>query len=116
MLRCDPGDFGTPREPLWSLLYRYWFWGWLFHDVNVGDALRRHASRRHNVAMRAWLPTYMGRWCLSSAALLVVAVPVERVSAAQHAAALLYTGAVLAALVTFVTLAIWTFLRRDAAI
>lgn len=115
MLRCDPGAFGTPREPLWSLLYRYWFWGWLFHDVNVGDALRRHASRRHNVAMRTWLPTYIARWCASSAACLVIAIPVERTSA-WHAAALLYTGAVVGALVSTLALAIWTFLRRDAAI
>src|SRR5690242_3331676 len=36
MLRADPTLFGTVHEPLWSLLYRYWFWGWLFRDVNEG--------------------------------------------------------------------------------
>jgi hypothetical protein len=52
-------------EPLWHVLYRYWFWGWLFLDVNTGDLLRRAAAWRHNVRQRVHLPVYMRRWLVA---------------------------------------------------
>ena len=63
-------------EPLWHLLYRYWFWGWLFHDVNRGDLLRRAAAWRHNVAQRVHLPVYMRRWSACLVATFAIAYPI----------------------------------------
>ncbi|MEP7205479.1 MAG: hypothetical protein ABI920_00960 [Casimicrobiaceae bacterium] len=113
MLHSDPDLFGTPREPLWSLLYRYWFWGWLFRDVNLGDPIRRHASWRHNIAMRACLPTYMGRWFTCAAATALVAQGVEASTATAVLPALFYTGSVLGSLIFIVVATIWMFLARD---
>lgn len=48
--------------PFRTLLYRYFFFGWLFHDVNRGTLLERAAAWRHNRAQARWLPTYMRRW------------------------------------------------------
>lgn len=113
MLPSDPILFSTAREPLWSLLYRYWFWGWLFQDVNSGDPVRRHASRRHNLAMRAWLPTYMGRWLICTGATALVAQGVEASTAPPVLPAIFYTGSVLGSVVFIVVVTIWMFLARD---
>src|SRR5687767_11851456 len=45
-----------------TLLYRYFFFGWLFLDVNRGNVFERSAAWRHNQAQARWLPTYMRRW------------------------------------------------------
>jgi len=45
-----------------SLLYRYFFFGWLFKDVGSGDVFERAAAVRHNREQARWLPTYMMRW------------------------------------------------------
>jgi len=48
--------------PFSTLLYRYFFFGWLFKDVNHGSLLERAAAWRHNREQARWLPTYMRRW------------------------------------------------------
>jgi len=45
-----------------TLLYRYFFFGWLFKDVSRGNVLERAAALRHNRAHAHWLLTYMRRW------------------------------------------------------
>ena len=45
-----------------ELLYRYWFYGWLFRDVNRGNHFERHAAWRHNQERARWLLTYLRRW------------------------------------------------------
>lgn len=45
-----------------TLLYRYFFFGWMFKDVNRGNMFERSAAWRHNQAQARWLPTYMRRW------------------------------------------------------
>ncbi|MES2940679.1 MAG: hypothetical protein V4864_23575 [Pseudomonadota bacterium] len=45
-----------------TLLYRYFFFGWLFQDVNRGSRFERVAAWRHNQAQARWLPLYMRRW------------------------------------------------------
>lgn len=110
MWRTDPRLFGTAREPLWSLLYRYFFWDWLFHDVNQGDLLRRSASWRHNLAMRRCLPTYMGRWLACTAATALAAQGAEAATGPSVVPAIFYTGAVLAVVVFCIALVLWMFL------
>jgi len=112
MLRADPRLFGTIHEPLWSLLYRYWFWGWLFQDVNEGDLLARHASWRHNAAMRACLRTYMWRWLACTAATSAVAQGVQAATTTSFVPAIFYTSSVLAVMVFVIALVIWVFLQR----
>ncbi|HSV34107.1 MAG TPA: hypothetical protein VLI46_01060 [Ramlibacter sp.] len=45
-----------------TLLYRYFFFGWLFKDVSRGNLLERAAAWRHNQERAHWLLTYMHRW------------------------------------------------------
>jgi hypothetical protein len=52
-------DAGPPFR---TLLYRYFFFAWLFRDVNRGSRLERAAAWRHNRDQARWLPTYLRRW------------------------------------------------------
>src|SRR4051812_49820763 len=45
-----------------SLLYRYFFFGWLFRDATRGTLFERAAAWRYNREQARWLPKYMGRW------------------------------------------------------
>lgn len=54
----------APSPRFRTLLYRYFFFGWLFHDASVRDLIQRAAALRHNRAMARWLPTYMKRWAV----------------------------------------------------
>jgi hypothetical protein len=45
-----------------TLLYRYFFFGWLFKDASRGSRIERAAAWRHNRAHAHWLLTYMRRW------------------------------------------------------
>lgn len=45
-----------------SLLYRYFFFGWLFKDAGSDDVFQRAAAVRHNREQARWLPIYMMRW------------------------------------------------------
>lgn len=48
--------------PFRTLLYRYFFFGWLFRDASRGNGFERMAAWRHNQSQARWLPTYMRRW------------------------------------------------------
>lgn len=45
-----------------TLLYRYFFFSWLFKDVNKGNMLERSAAYRYNKEHAYWLFTYLRRW------------------------------------------------------
>ena len=102
-------------EPLWHLLYRYWFWGWLFLDVNTGDLVRRAAAWRHNVRQRVHLPVYMRRWCAVLVASASIAVVIETGLNVPKVAAPFYVWAVLCVIVEVVAAIAWLFLREHRA-
>lgn len=52
--------------PFKILLYRYFFFSWLFKDVNKGDVYERSAAWRYNRTQARWLPTYLRRWLFLS--------------------------------------------------
>lgn len=45
-----------------TLLYRYFFFGWLFKDVGKGDLYERASAWRYNLQQARWLATYLRRW------------------------------------------------------
>jgi hypothetical protein len=53
-----------------SLLYRYFFFSWLFHDADCGNRLERIAAWHHNRAQAHWLLTYLKRWLVLGLLLL----------------------------------------------
>jgi hypothetical protein len=50
--------------PFRTLLYRYFFFAWLFRDASARDLIERAAALRHNRDAARWLPTYMKRWAV----------------------------------------------------
>jgi hypothetical protein len=45
-----------------TLLYRYFFFDWMFKDARRGDVFERAAAWRYNHEQAHWLLTYMRRW------------------------------------------------------
>jgi len=104
-------------ESLRSLLYRYWFWEWLFVDLASASGLyQRSAAWRHNVAQRRHLPIYMRRWLVLTAANLSVAAVLEKALAWMLSAAVFYTNGCIAVCVVVVAFVGWIFLGRSAPI
>lgn len=103
----------TPTDlPLRTLLYRYFFYGWLFKDAGQGNAWERSAAWRHNREQARWLPTYLRRWALLMVLLFLAAVVVEVALVAPAVSAWLYVPSILAAPYGAVTGVCWLFLIR----
>jgi hypothetical protein len=70
-----------------ALLYRYWFYDWLFRDASRGTLLERSSALRYNRQQARWLPTYLRRMtvlgliCYAMAAFIEVALDAPRMSA-----------------------------------
>ena len=67
--------------PFRTLLYRYFFFGWLFEDMSRQRGLfDRAAAWRHNQQQSRWLPLYMRRYCVTGMLLLGLGWLVETLS------------------------------------
>ncbi|HVO86899.1 MAG TPA: hypothetical protein VMV45_00030 [Casimicrobiaceae bacterium] len=110
MLFVDTSLFGSPNESLLSLLYRYWFWGWLFMDASHRDLFKRAAALQHNIRQRVHLPCYMRRWSVCVVMMLALGFALERDIANPWSIASAYTAAVLSLTVLVVTASGWVLL------
>jgi len=97
--------------PFSILLYRYFFFGWLFKDVNRGNVLERAAAWRHNREQARWLPTYMRRWLWVGIVLYALGQGVEFLLQAPGASVVFYLPCALAVPVNAVIAAAWVGLR-----
>src|SRR5882762_1126940 len=93
--------------PFHSLLYRYFFYGWLFCDASRGNRLEQAAALRHNRAQAHWLPTYMRRWLVLGALFFCVAAFCETALSSPHVSALFYVPSVLSMPINVVTAVCW---------
>ena len=53
-----------PVEPFRALLYRYFFFDWLFRDASRGTLLERESALRFNREMSHHLLVYLRRWLM----------------------------------------------------
>ena len=106
----------TPSTlPLRTLLYRYFFYGWLFRDAWRGSLWERSAAKRHNREQARWLPTYMRRWLVLMVLLFTTGLLVEVALQLPMGSALFYVPSVLTVPFTAVTAICWLFLTRSTA-
>ncbi|MEO7336964.1 MAG: hypothetical protein ABIV63_10315 [Caldimonas sp.] len=98
-----------------TLIYRYFFFGWLFHDVTRGNLFERSAAWRHNRAQARWLPTYMRRWFVVGALSYAGGVFVELVIGAPVASTLLYVPGALSVPINAVIVVAWAGLKALSA-
>jgi hypothetical protein len=104
-----------PPRSFFELLYRYWFYGWLFRDVNHGNRFERLVAWRHNQYCARWLPTYLLRWTVLGLSFAMMGglangllVPMGAPAALE---ALLFLPSIVSVSVDAVTLAAWVGLK-----
>jgi hypothetical protein len=93
--------------PFRSLLYRYFFYGWLFRDASRGNRFDQASALRHNREQARWLPVYMRRWLVLGALLFCVAAICETALQSPQLSALFYVPSVLSMPVNLVTAVCW---------
>ncbi len=94
-----------------TLLYRYFFFGWLFRDVNQGSLLERAAAWRHNRTQARWLPTYMRRWLWCGVLLYGLGTLAEWLLDAPGVSVVFYVPSALSVPINAVILAAWVGLK-----
>ena len=94
-----------------TLLYRYFFFGWLFKDVNHGNVFERAAAWRHNRTQARWLPTYLRRWLWCGAIFYGLGGIFEWLLNAPGVSVLFYVPSALSVPVNAVIGAAWLGLR-----
>lgn len=83
-------DCGRLELPFRTLLYRYFFFGWLFRDASAGSFLERAAALQFNRERRIYLATYLRRWLGLVVVSYALGILAESSLAAGVAAALCY--------------------------
>lgn len=94
-----------------TLLYRYFFFGWLFRDVTRGSVFERAAAWRHNREQAHWLPTYLWRWMGWGLFFYGLGGVVEIILESPGLSLLFYVPSALSVPVAAVTLAAWIGLK-----
>jgi hypothetical protein len=92
-----------------TLLYRYFFFAWLFKDVGRGKLFERAAAWRYNVEQARWLPTYMRRYIVCG--LLLVALGDLAEPLAPFVAACFFVPGLVMVPMTAVAFIGWLWLR-----
>jgi hypothetical protein len=94
-----------------TLLYRYFFFGWMFRDASRGNLLERAAAWRHNRAQAHWLFTYMRRWLFSGVLMYALGGFVELVLGAPVLSAFFYVPSALSVPMNAVIAVAWLGLK-----
>lgn len=108
MTTADRGDDGPAFR---TLLYRYWFFAWLFRDVARGTLYERAAAWRHNREQARWLPTYMWRWIVLGTLLFAIGAVAEHAGAAAPVASIFFVPSAISVPVNAVIGAAWLGLK-----
>lgn len=95
----------------WTLLYRYFFFDWLFRDVTTGTLFERAAAWRYNRGQARWLPKYMWRWLAWGLAFYGLGGVLELGLDAPVLSMLFYVPSALAVPVNAVIAAAWLGLK-----
>ncbi|AKJ30309.1 hypothetical protein AAW51_3618 [Caldimonas brevitalea] len=97
--------------PLRTLLYRYWFFAWLFRDVGRGNVFERAAAWRHNQEQARWLPTYMKRWLVVGLGAFMAGALVEQSAGGGWLASLFFVPSAISLPVNAMLGAAWLGLK-----
>jgi hypothetical protein len=93
-----------------SVIYCFFFYGWLFRDASAGTFLERAAAWAHNKRQSRWLPTYLRRWLFMGGMLLAMAAFCESVLACPVLAAVFCVLVTITIAFEVVTGAAWVYL------
>jgi hypothetical protein len=93
------------------LLYRYFFFAWLFRDASVGSLLERAAALQFNRQRRIYLLTYLRRWLVLLVLSYALGILVESSFSAAVAAALCYGMTTICLAITATIARSWLMLK-----
>jgi uncharacterized membrane protein YedE/YeeE len=110
----QPATEARPVEPFGHLLYRYFFFDWLFRDVSRGSPLERAAARRFNCEMRRHLPAYLRRWIFVLIAGYTLGAGLENGFGSVYAAACCIGASCVSASVIFMIAYSWLTLKYSS--
>lgn len=94
-----------------TLLYRYFFFGWLYKDASRGNLFERAAALRYNKEHAHWLLTYMLRWLWCGLIFYTLGGFFEWVLESPLISMLFYVPGALAVPVNAVIVAAWIGLK-----
>ena len=77
-----------------SLLYRYFFFDWMFKDVRRGNRKACAAAWQHNLQQARWLSIYLRRWSFLSLLFYAFGLATEFSLGGLYLPAFLYVCAV----------------------
>jgi len=97
--------------PFSTLLYRYFFFGWLYKDVTRGNIFERAAALRYNREHAHWLLTYLYRWMWCGLVFYALGGVFERLFDAPMLSMLFYIPGALSVPVNAVIVAAWLGLK-----
>ena len=92
-------------------LVRYFFFGWLFRDVNRGNLRERVAAWRHNQHQARWLHCYLRRWLTLGVLLTGMGVATEMGFAQPFVSTIFYVPGLTTLPVCAVVVATWVGLK-----
>jgi hypothetical protein len=95
------------------LLYRYFFFEWLFRDVSRGSFLERAAALRFNRQMRRCLPIYLRRWIVLVVSSYALGALFENALSLSHAATVFYCVSCASFAMSMLIVRLWLGLRYE---
>jgi hypothetical protein len=90
-----------------TLLYRYFFFCWLFRPTGVGDVFERAAAERHNREQAHWLPVYIMRLLWLALGLYALGRVAELIFEAPGLSVLFYASSAMSMAFTITIASAW---------
>ena len=115
-MQCIDAEIAKRRhqESFRSLVYRYFFFQWLFLDMTrARGPIELRAAWEHNQRQRKWLPRYMRRWAILSTVGFALGAVSEQAFGAPVLATCWYAGGCICVAVFVVIAAVWVCLGRN---
>lgn len=94
-----------------TVLFRYFFFHWLFRDASVQELYLRSAAIAHNKANRHHLITYLRRWIALTLLMYFFGIMLEQFN--TLACVFFYTVAALCACTIVKITVVWIFLGQQ---
>lgn len=93
-----------------SVLFRYFFFQWLFRDASVKELYLRSAAIKHNRANRHYLLAYLRRWITLALLMYFLGIMLEQLN--TTACVFFYTIAALCTCTIIKISVAWVFLGK----
>ena len=102
-----------PGPSLRVLLYRYFFFDWLFRDVSRGTALERESALRFNRQIRHYLLVYLRRWMALVVFSCAVGASFEKALSLDYAATVFYCLSTVSLVTSALIARLWVGLKYE---